>query len=93
MARPGRSGKRWTRLRANVKARRDPCCRCGQPIDYRLAWPDPGSFTVDHYPYPLSTHPHMAEDPANLQAAHLVCNQQAHAAPPLPSLGPPSETW
>jgi hypothetical protein len=76
-----------------VKARRERCCRCNQPINYALAWPDPESFTVDHYPYALSTHPWMAEDPANLHAAHLVCNQAGGAKGPMPGLGSPSEAW
>jgi hypothetical protein len=86
-------GKRWRRLARDVRARHDPCCRCGQPIDYRLAWPDPGSFSVDHYPHPLSTHPWLGEDPGNLQAAHLSCNQAGGARPPKAGLGPLSEPW
>jgi 5-methylcytosine-specific restriction endonuclease McrA len=89
----GRRGGRWVRLKAQVKARRGPCCRCGQPIDYTLSWPDPGSFSVDHYPHPLATHPHLAEDPANLAAAHLRCNQSAHDNGVKPGVGATSETW
>jgi len=76
-----------------VRAARGPCCRCGQAIDYAAPWPDPNSFTVDHYPHPLSTHPWLAEDPGNLAPAHLVCNQAAGDAHPVPGLGSPSETW
>ena len=54
---------------AEVRARRAPCCRCGQPIDYTLFYPDANAFTVDHFPFAWSTHPHSAEDPANLAAA------------------------
>jgi 5-methylcytosine-specific restriction endonuclease McrA len=90
----GRHGRRWYRLRAQVKARREPtCCRCSQPIDYSLTYPDPDSFSVDHFPFPLSTHPHLAEDPANLRAAHLSCNQSAGAGAWVPDLGQPSEQW
>jgi hypothetical protein len=60
---------------------------------YRLEWPDPDSFSVDHYPRPLSTHPHLAEDPGNLKPAHLRCNQAAGDRGPVPSLGQPSEDW
>ena len=87
------SGKRWARLRAQVRARREKCCRCGQVIDYSLAYPDPGSFSVDHYPYPRATHPHLLYDPANLRAAHLQCNQAGGSKPPLPGLGTTSERW
>ena len=86
-------GKRWRRLARDVRARHELCCRCGQVIDYTLTWPDPGSFSVDHYPHPLSTHPWLAEEPANLRAAHLVCNQAGGARPPRPGLGAPSEPW
>lgn len=92
-AQPGRNGHAWTKLKAQVRGRHESCCRCGQRIDYRLAWPDPDSFSVDHYPHPLSTHPHLAHDLGNLHAAHLVCNQQAGATGPRPQLGLPSEPW
>lgn len=87
------SGPRWRRLKAEVRARRAPCCRCGQPINYTLEYPHPESFSVDHYPHPWSTHPHLAEDPGNLAAAHLRCNQGAGDRAPLPALGDVSEPW
>lgn len=90
--RRGRTGKRWLRLRQEVKGRGRPCCRCGQPIDLSLKYPDPGSFSVDHYPYPLSTHPQLAEDPANLAGAHLSCNASAQDGR-RPAKGPSSENW
>jgi len=84
MSNAGRSGRRWKRLKAEVYARGGPCCRCGQAIDYALPYlsattglPDGMSKSVDHYPYPRSTHPHLAEDPANLAPAHLGCNKSA----------------
>lgn len=97
----GRTGRPWHRLKADVKARHEPCCRCGQPIDYTLPHtneltgrPDPDSFSVDHFPHPLSTHPHLAEDPANLHAAHLGCNQSAKTSNTTSkALGTPSEDW
>jgi 5-methylcytosine-specific restriction endonuclease McrA len=89
----GRRGRRWRRIKAEVRARRSACCRCGQRIDYTLAYPDPDSFSVDHYPHPLATHPHLAEEPTNLAAAHLRCNQAAGSRGVTPSLGNPSESW
>jgi hypothetical protein len=91
--RPRGSGPRWRRLRAQVRVRQEPCCRCGQSIDYTLAYPDPNSFSVDHYPHPYSTHPHLAEDPGNCHAAHLRCNQSAGNTGVQPGLGEPSEAW
>jgi hypothetical protein len=90
-ARP--SGPAWRRLKAQVRATRGPCCRCNQRIDYRLEYPHPDSFSVDHYPHPLSTHPWLAMDPANLRPAHLQCNQAGGTRPPAPPLGLPSERW
>lgn len=98
----GRSGRPWRRLVAHVRARRGPCCRCGQPINYRLPYlnagtgrPDPAAFSVDHYPHPLSTHPWLAEDPDNLAPAHLRCNQSAgtNTSTTEPSLGATSRDW
>lgn len=87
------SGPRWRRLVAEVRSRRSPCCRCGQVIDYSLTYPDVNSFSVDHYPFPWSSHPQLAEDPGNLAAAHLHCNKHAQDGPPGAGLGSPSERW
>jgi hypothetical protein len=89
----GRSGERWRRLKREVRARREPCCRCGQRIDYALLWPDQASFSVDHYPHALSTHPWLAEEPSNLHAAHLLCNQSAGNGGKALNIGTPSEAW
>ena len=87
------AGRRWAKLKRQVRARREPCCRCGQAIDYALPYPDPNCFSVDHYPHAVSTHPWLAWDPGNLHAAHLVCNQSGGARGEGPGLGAPSETW
>lgn len=41
------------------------------PNDHSLSWPDPASFSVDHFRFPLSGHEHLAESLENLAAAHL----------------------
>ena len=87
------SGRRWRTLKANVRARREDCCRCWQPIDYNLDYPHPNAFSVDHYPHAFSTHPHLSEDPANLRAAHLRCNQSAGNHGVAAGLGSLSEQW
>lgn len=89
----GRAGSRWRRLSVQVRARHDRCCRCGQTIDYFLSNPHPGSFSVDHYPHPLSTHRHLAEDPSNLAAAHLRCNIGAGNKGVMAGAGVTSEDW
>lgn len=88
----GRTGRRWLRLRENLKAQNRPCWLCGQPINPRLRWPHPASFSVDHR-YPLSTHPHLAEDPAALMPSHLRCNVNRGARDPKPSIGDTSRDW
>lgn len=92
----GRSGRRWIKLKAEVKARAragQPCCRCGQRIDTSLEYPHPDSCSTDHYPHPLATHPWLAEEPTNLAPAHLQCNQSAGARGVTPPLGSTSEDW
>jgi 5-methylcytosine-specific restriction endonuclease McrA len=90
--RAGRSGANWRRLRTEVRSRHDPCFNCGQPIDYTLQWPHPDSFSVDHRLSRLK-HIELAEDPANLVASHLRCNQvKGDREEPL-SLGNRSEDW
>lgn len=92
----GRRGARWRRLVAEVRNRAangEPCCRCGQKIDCTLRQPDPASCSTDHFPHPLSTHPHLAEDPANLAPAHLGCNSAAGNRGPTPTIGSTSEEW
>lgn len=91
----GRSGGTWRKLWATQRAKGMPCWLCGQPVDLALPKTDERSFSVDHY-YPLVTHPHLAEDPANLRSAHLACNRQRGAQPPdalLTGKGQPSEDW
>ena len=61
--------------------------------DDRLTWPEPSSFSVDHFPIPLSVRPDLAEDPANLAAAHLRCNQSAGNRHPDAGLGATSTAW
>jgi hypothetical protein len=95
----GRRGRPFERLKAEVYARGAVCCRCGQPIDYALPYLDPltgqenpYSKSVDHFPFPLSTHPHLAMDPGNLAAAHLACNKRARANFGVPQ-GITSRAW
>lgn len=88
----GRTTRTFRRLRANLRRQGRPCSICHQPIDYGARWPDPESFTVEHVK-PLSTHPHLAEDPGNLDAAHLGCNSARGNRRPPPPLGQTSSTW
>lgn len=91
-----RSSRRYRKLVANLRALRHPCHICGDPIDYNLEYPDPRSFSADHI-RPFSTHPHLREDPSNLEAAHLECNRGNPSGAPVPHdpqpLGPGSRDW
>lgn len=88
----GRTSHSFRRLTANLRAQRRPCCHCGQRIDYTLEPNDPRAFTAEHIK-PLSTHPHLAEDPGNLDAAHKACNSSRGTGPMRPALGTTSRNW
>jgi hypothetical protein len=65
-------------------------CHVGEPIASALRC-DRGCGRG--FPFPRSKHPHLAEDPGALAAAHLKCNQRAGERPPAPGLGVLSEDW
>lgn len=77
MAKPNprkHNGHRRRQAVARLRARRDPCHICGQPIDYDLPAGDPMSFEADDLiPVSLGGNP---IDPANLAASHRICNQR-----------------
>ena len=79
-------------LSANLRAMGRPCSICSMPIDYSLRYPHPDSFSVDHAK-PRSTHPHLAEDPANLLPSHLRCNVSRGTRDPKPPIGHTSRNW
>lgn len=62
------------RVSDHVRARRRPCCICGQPIDYSLRWPNPQSFSVQHV-ISRKIRPELTFDVTNCDASHLDCNQ------------------
>ena len=88
----GRSGSRWRRLSAEVRARHDTCWLCGMAIDYTLEYPHPDSFTVDHKKSWIG-HPELREDPANLAACHARCNKSKGKGEATLGLGLLSEQW
>ncbi|RRD03218.1 HNH endonuclease [Arachnia propionica] len=61
------------RHRATIAAAKPPCGICGEAIDHRLRWPDPGCFVVDHV-IPLSQG--GPDTLSNKQAAHKLCNER-----------------
>lgn len=59
------------RAAAALRARGlQPCCLCGQPIDYTARAPHPASFSAEHWP-PIS----VAGEHHNLAPAHLGCQR------------------
>lgn len=76
----------------NLKAqRRQPCARCGQPIDYSAPPEDPNSFNAGHIKA-WADYPHLREDPANLQPEHANCGKSAGKRQGL-ELGATSRRW
>lgn len=74
---PGRNTATWARLRRRLRAdaekRGDRCWICGGEIDYLAPAHHPDAWEPDHV-RPVSTHPELAEDPANIRSSHASCN-------------------
>lgn len=87
-----RGTRRQKRQHEDLRARREVCWLCGQPIDYSLPPGEPDSFSKDHVK-PWSLYPELREDPANLRASHLRCNQSRGNREAPPGLGLLSRAW
>jgi 5-methylcytosine-specific restriction endonuclease McrA len=70
----------------------EPCWICGQPVDYRLKWPHPRSWSLDHV-IPVSDNPALLLNPSNFRSAHCDCNNHRQTGEPPIELGEPSEIW
>ena len=68
-----RAQKALAQVRAHGSAKHLPCVLCGQPIDYSLRKPNPGSCSVQHVK-PRALYPHLTWEPSNWAPAHLSCN-------------------
>jgi len=68
------------------------CWLCGEPIDYRLKFPHPRSWSLDHL-IPIADNPRLLLDANNFRSAHLDCNRIRGTAEPSLDLGVPSEIW
>lgn len=65
---------RIKRIRAKVRARKDDCHICGQPIDYQAHHHLPNSFQLDHlWQVSLGGPEHDIE---NCGSAHRFCNRK-----------------
>ena len=70
-----------------------PCWRCHDRIDYRLRWPHPGSFSLDHAT-PVRQAPQLALNPSNFRPSHARCNQSEYDDDLSDlDIGEPSELW
>lgn len=92
----GRRGRTWSDLAKAFRAKCEeadlPCWLCGQAIHWEAKPDEPDCFNVDHF-YPVSTHPELGNDPANLRPSHRACNlARGNKDAPL-SIGSLSEDW
>ncbi|PPF39810.1 hypothetical protein [Pseudoclavibacter sp. AY1H1] len=72
-----------------------PCWIYTMAIDYDASWDDfknDSRFQRDHF-YPVSTHPHLEEDPTNWMPSHAGCNRERSNKAPRAGLAPPSRQW
>ncbi|WP_083420823.1 HNH endonuclease [Curtobacterium sp. MCBA15_009] len=93
MGRAGENSRLWREIAKRQRSKGLPCFHCGQPIDYSLKWPDPGSFSADHLK-PWARHPELRYDPGNVVSSHLRCNwQKSDSEHYTPGLGNLSEKF
>jgi hypothetical protein len=69
-----------------------PCWLCGQAIDYRLRFPHPRSWSLDHA-VPIAEEPRLALHAGNFRSSHLDCNNLRGTDEPPIDIGEPSEIW
>lgn len=70
----------------------EPCHLCGTEIDYRLSYPHPYAWSLDHA-LTVKEHPELAMDPLNFRASHHDCNLRRGTDDPTSDIGKPSEIW
>ena len=87
----GRSTTVRDQHRSSIRRTRPPCGICGEPIDYTLKSPDPGSFEVDHV---LALHNGGTDTLDNKQASHRACNRAKwHTTLDAPRTFATARTW
>lgn len=69
-----------------------PCWLCGTDIDYRLQYPHPMSWSLDHA-VTVKERPELMMDRNNFRSSHHDCNQQRGTDDPKLDIGVPSEIW
>ena len=68
------------------------CWLDDQAIDYRLKFPHPLSFSLDHA-IPVTERPDLMLDENNFRPSHMDCNSRRGTDEPALDLGVPSEVW
>lgn len=88
-------------FRTRCMAARTPCHFCGNPIDWSLRHPDPGSFEV-HHTQAVALYPQYELETSLWACSHKICNSLNQAAYDVDGHGPeesvldtglPSESW
>jgi hypothetical protein len=69
-----------------------PCWLCGKDIDYRLQYPHPLSWSLDHA-VTVKERPELIMDRNNFRSSHHDCNQERGTDDPKLDIGVPSEIW
>lgn len=69
-----------------------PCWLCGGDIDYRLEYPHPYSWSLDHA-VTVKEDPSKILDTNNFRSSHHDCNQERGTDDPKLDIGEPSEIW
>lgn len=77
---PGRTGRPWRRLQAQVYAEETHCWICRHPVNQLISYPHPDSRSVDHV-VPVIERPDLALERSNVRLAHMRCNLSKGARP------------
>jgi len=97
-----RSSHKYQKLRADFRFLEEhrwvngkegaPCWLCGGDIDYRLSYPHPYSWSLDHA-VAVKHDPSKILDTNNFRSSHHDCNQERGSDDPKLDIGVPSEIW
>jgi hypothetical protein len=68
------------------------CWICNSAIDFKLAYPHPMSWSLDHA-ITVKERPELLCDPLNFRHSHLDCNLVRGTDEPGIDIGEPSEVW
>lgn len=69
-----------------------PCWLCGSDIMWKLKYPHPSSWSLDHA-ITVKERPDLLMDPLNFRHAHLDCNMGRGSDEPNIDIGKPTESW